>query len=106
MNGDMICNHHKFKNNKSQIIRMVLESRNGAERTSKVTSDTIKGELRLFDAKLKETAESQCCVYKTTTKKKSKRSKNVNRKGSRLPEAKIKMPRFLKRNRVDSLKWK
>lgn len=37
---------------------------------SKVTSDTIKGELRFIDTKLKETAESQCCVYKTTTTKK------------------------------------
>lgn len=91
MNGDMICNHHKFKNN---IIRMVLESRNGAERTSKVTSDTIKGELRLFDAKLKETAESQCCVYKTTTKKNPKDLKMLTEKEADYLKQKLKCPDF------------
>lgn len=94
MNGDMICNHHKFKNNKSQIIRMVLESRNGAKRTSKVTSDTIKGKLRLFDAKLKETAESQCCVYKTTTKKNPKDLKMLTEKEADYLKQKLKCPDF------------
>lgn len=87
MNGDMICNHHKFKNNKSQIIRMVLESRNGAKRTS-------KGELRLFDAKLKETAESQCCVYKTTTKKNPKDLKMLTEKEADYLKQKLKCPDF------------
>lgn len=71
---------------------------------SKVTSDTIKSAYLTLN--LKRLQKVSAVFTKQQQPKKSKRSKNVNRKGSRLPEAKIKMPRFLKRNRVDSLKWK